>query len=115
MTRKIQPYESPLLNEVDIAASSTTIFTVLLGMFFLDNNDRNDEHTLISVVLLLILLNVVFSVYWLFKFFAIMAVPIKGFCQKFLNLKASPSKPHDESLNFENLPQVEAHKRARIE
>lgn len=65
MTRNIELYESPMLNEVDIAASNTTIFIVLLGMFYLDKNDRTEEKMLVSVVLLLILINVIFSVYWL--------------------------------------------------
>ena len=64
MTRKIQPYESDMLNNMDIGASTATMFTVLFGMFFLDKDEKSPGSLLYAIVILLVFINVSFIVYW---------------------------------------------------
>ena len=52
------------LNYTDVYASTTSLFTLLIGIFFLDDKLHKNEGALIGLLVVIVLLNIAFLVYW---------------------------------------------------
>ena len=65
--RKIEPYETPYLNYVDGLASLATSTTIILGMFFLDSNNTENEKAVLSLFTFILIINCSFLLFWISK------------------------------------------------
>ena len=72
-TKYVRPYQSEMLNNMEIAASFTSMMTLLFGLFFLDTSSAINENISLVTFIFLIMINITFLVYWALKMGPILA------------------------------------------
>jgi len=82
LLRWLQPYNSTLLLDIDIAATQASIFSLILGVFFIDRELQEEQTALETIFTVFILVNLYFLTYWCWLMGKIIVHKLKNFIQK---------------------------------
>ena len=94
-TKKIKPYYSNELNNVEIAATLCTTFTMILGIFYLQpSTDEKEQRRLVILFVILLLVNINFLFYWAWHMGPVIRKLALGFLSKFRENKTSSPMKH---------------------
>ncbi len=53
-----------MLNEMEVASSNACIFTMCMGLFFIEGEAQGNQTTLMIIFVLMVAVNVLFMAYW---------------------------------------------------
>jgi hypothetical protein len=87
LLKKVKPYYSDMLNNMEIMSSNTTMFNLLLGTFYLEEQIANSQSLVLCVFILIVLINIGFILYWLLKFGPIIWLMAKSTWKSYKSLK----------------------------
>jgi hypothetical protein len=87
LIKRVKPYYSDMLNNMEIMSSNTTIFNLLLGTFYLEEQLANSQSLVLGVFILIVILNISFMIYWLLKIGPIIWLIAKSAWKSYKSLK----------------------------
>jgi hypothetical protein len=87
LIKRVKPYYSDMLNNMEIMSSNTTIFNLLLGTFYLEEQISNSQSLVLGVFILIVFINSSFILYWLLKIGPIIWLMAKSAWNRYKSLK----------------------------